>query len=181
MRSTNGLFAHPSELAERIKGFLRMSELEYNDKNPQPNELNFYIEVDDKASKIKVTIVQTKESPGRLGLVSYVLFSPEHVSALKRISEEEKGKMLNDVFFWLTPREPEWTVELNPKPETGRTDPFYLVFAELFEDEFSQSSLVRSVRKVVKSSMIAKRLIQFHLNKYVEIVDLSENKGEINV
>lgn len=84
-----------------------------------------------------------------------VKFSPKHVDALEKAPEEEKQALANDLLFWLTLREPDQV-------------PYYIVILPIYEGDLTLGNLMKSIRLVIKSSTIARRLIQIRLNKYVK-------------
>lgn len=169
-------FSNQDWLMSRITEYLEKEKIEYQDDNPDPEKISFQFKFIHKPTKLSIIIGQSREYDHRIDVVSVVSFSPEHVDVLKKIPDTEKQGLINDIFFWLNPREPDYSVILNPTDEDPNKDPYYIVILPLYEDEFSLSKLMRNIRLVIKSSNIARLLIQLRLNKFIERKE-DENQG----
>lgn len=174
---TDNNFSNQEWLTTTIENYLKKENFKYSKENPDPEVINFQFEIDHETTKLKILIGQVKEQIHKIDVVSVVSFSPMHIEALEKAPEEEKEALKNDLLFWLTPREPDHAVFLESK-EPDQV-PHYLVLLSIYEGDLTLGNLMKNIRLVFKSSVIARRLIQLRLNKYVK-KDNTEVRSEEN-
>ena len=160
-------FTNKEWVINETKKYLDKARVMYEEENPDPENVIFQFQVKAETASLQIIIGQLKELPHQLDVVSVVKFSPEHIKALELISEEEKAKMISGIFQWLTPREPEYELVLTPPPDEKEALPYYYVRMGIYEGDLSLGNLMRATTLVMKSSAIARKIIQDILNKHV--------------
>lgn len=169
-----------------VKEILSIEKIQFENKNPDTSLFDIYYNFP-YSNNLKITITKQKANDYNIDVVSSVSFSPVHVDALQNSSQEIKDKMLNDIFLWLTPREPEYFVILDPetlgdiptKHDKIDRKPFYIVRLPVYTDALTLSNLMRSIRLVSHSSLLARRQIQLHLNPIVhQLKEKAKNNPE---
>ena len=168
-------FPNDKQIENKIREILNLEKLEFKDENPDINIFDFQITVR-FPDNINITVAKMKEFPYKIDIVSTVKFSPIHIDALKNSDKDVHDKILNDIFLWLTPREPEFFVDLYPEKnleqysENFKKDiaPFYIVKLPIYSDELTMGNFMRTIRLVMNSSKLARRLIQLNLNEFID-------------
>ncbi len=160
-------FSDTEWLKEEIKSFIQKANLLFKEEGiSQETPLKFQFTIKYELINVQIVIGQLKDQAFRIDVVSVVKFSPIHEEALKRITEKDKMKMIDAIFFWLTPRDPEYLLNLEPEPPNSQ--PVYQVVLPIYEGELTFGRFMRTIAKVSKSSLIARRLIQTNLAKYIK-------------
>ncbi len=161
-------FTNKEWVFNETKKYLDKARVKYEEENPDPENVIFQFQVKAETASLKIIIGQLKELPHQLDVVSVVKFSPEHIKALELSSEEDKANIISRIFQWLTPREPEYELVLTPPPDQKEVLPYYYVRMGIYEGDLSPGNLMRATILVMKSSAIARKIIQEILNKYVK-------------
>ncbi|MFW9995169.1 MAG: DUF2299 family protein [Candidatus Odinarchaeota archaeon] len=156
-------FTNTEWLSNLVKEYLGKARVQFRELDPIPGHIAFQFTVDHELSKLKIIIGQTRTHPHQVDVVSFVSFSPVHVEALEILTPDEKSPLIHSLSVWLTPREPEFM--LNLSSEDPKQPPSYIVTLSIYEGGLSLDTLMKSMSLVLKSSAIARRVIQEHLNK----------------
>lgn len=170
-------FSDRDWLVKTIKGFLNKVNIKFSDENPNSDQINFQFRFQDETTKLHIIIGQSKDKQYQIDVVNRVKFSPIHVDGLKVASDAEKQLLVDDIFFWLSGKDPNFILDIVPKDKSQT--PFYLIILSIYEDELNLGNLMRAIDKVKKSSMISIRLIQLHLDKHTNKKIVQESSNDV--
>ena len=159
-------FSDINSTEELIKGFLQKANYAFAVENPDEENFKLYFSVEFEDHDIGLFIGLTNENPFRIDIVSAVNFSPEHIKIIKENPENIKHIMLNNIFMWMTPREPQFIIKFNEDNDFENS--YYLIITPLYEGELSFGNFMRSIDKTIKGSLLTRRIIQNSLDKFMK-------------
>ncbi|RMG31663.1 MAG: DUF2299 domain-containing protein [Methanobacteriota archaeon] len=141
----------------QVKAFLDLEGYVWQEEKDITDEIQFALSFRDPITNLLILIIQS--FPHRIDIVSNVQLSSEHEKVYLSMSKSKQQELLAEIFMWVTPREPKLFLHFTGEKGDNR----YSIVSHVYADEFGLGRFMSTLNKVMKSSVLARQIIQSRL------------------
>lgn len=158
-------FSNLELVQQEILSYIEKVNFDHEIVDAEEGGFEFRYQVDIPNIDLNIHIGLTGNTPFRIDFVIAVNFSQEHLSVLKANPDNVIAKLKDEIFLWMTPRDPQYILDLQEENNFERS--YYLVITPIYDGELSFGNFMRAIDQTINGTLLIRKLIQNKLNQYV--------------